>query len=125
MIIGALSLGVLETVAGLMPTVWAVGLLLVPTGVAMMAFATTANTTVQLSVSPAMRGRVMGLYMLVFLGGNPIGGPVSGWLAEHFTARAPLVAGGILCVIAALAGAAVLARRQGRPLAFRNKVRLA
>ncbi|MBP2340536.1 MFS family permease [Saccharothrix coeruleofusca] len=107
---GALVFGVLEVVSGLMPSLWVVGLSLIPLGIAMMTFTTTANATVQLAVAPAMRGRVMGLYMLVFLGGNPVGGPVMGWLAEHFTARAPLVFGGVVSVVAALVGGAVLAR---------------
>ncbi|AXX27827.1 MFS transporter [Actinosynnema pretiosum subsp. pretiosum] len=116
LVVGALAFGVLEIVAGLMPTLWLVGLVLIPVGVAMMTFTTTANATVQLSVTPAMRGRVMGLYMLVFLGGNPVGGPVMGWLADHFTARAPLVVGGAVSIVAALVGALVLARRGGMPL---------
>ncbi|NUT48805.1 MAG: MFS transporter [Saccharothrix sp.] len=116
LIVGALAFGVLEVVVGLMPTMWLSGLALIPVGVAMMTFTTTANATVQLAVSPAMRGRVMGLYMLVFLGGNPVGGPVMGWLAEHFTARAPLVVGGVVSVLAAVVGGIVLAKRGGLTL---------
>lgn len=113
LIVGALAFGALEIVAGLMPTMWLSGLALIPVGIAMMTFTTTANATVQLAVSPAMRGRVMGLYMLVFLGGNPLGGPVMGWLAEHFTARAPMVVGGVVSIVAAVVGGLVLARRGG------------
>lgn len=108
---GALVFGVLEAVAGLMPTLWTVGLALIPVGVSLMTFTTTANATVQLAVTPAMRGRVMGLYMLVFLGGNPVGGPVMGWLADRFTGRAPLVFGGLVSVLAVVLCALVLARR--------------
>jgi MFS family permease len=113
---GALVFGVLEIAAGLMPSILATGLALIPVGIAMMTFTTTANATVQLSVSPAMRGRVMGLYMLVFLGGNPIGGPMMGWLAEHFTGRAPMVVGGAVAVLTALIGWLVLLRRGGLTL---------
>ncbi|WP_158848473.1 MFS transporter [Saccharothrix deserti] len=116
LILGALAFGALEVVVGLMPTMWLSGLALIPTGIAMMTFTTTANATVQLAVSPAMRGRVMGLYMLVFLGGNPVGGPVMGWLAEHFTARSPLVVGGVVSILAAVVGGIVLARRGGLAL---------
>ncbi|MGM1064012.1 MFS transporter [Saccharothrix sp. Mg75] len=116
LIIGALAFGVLEIVVGVLPTMWLTGAALIPLGIAMMTFTTTANATVQLAVSPAMRGRVMGLYMLVFLGGNPVGGPVMGWLAEHFTARAPLVVGGVVSIVAAVVGGLVLARRNGRTL---------
>ncbi|WP_267935135.1 MFS transporter [Saccharothrix sp. S26] len=116
LIIGALAFGVLEIVAGIMPSIWLTCAALIPLGIAMMTFTTTANATVQLAVSPAMRGRVMGLYMLVFLGGNPVGGPVMGWLAEHFTARAPLVVGGAVSILAAVVGGVVLARRGGLKL---------
>ncbi|QFZ16494.1 MFS transporter [Saccharothrix syringae] len=117
LITGALAFGVLEVVVGLMPTMWLAGAALVPVGIAMMTFTTTANATVQLAVEPSMRGRVMGLYMLVFLGGNPVGGPVMGWLAEHFTARAPMVFGGVVSIVVALVGGVVLARRGGMTLA--------
>jgi MFS family permease len=112
LIIGALTFGVLEIVAGLMPSIWTVGAVLIPVGIAMMTFTTTANSTVQLSVAPAMRGRVMGIYMLVFLGGNPVGGPVMGWLAEHFSGRAPLIVGGVVSIVTALIGGFVLMRRR-------------
>ncbi|PRY46427.1 MFS transporter [Umezawaea tangerina] len=110
---GALAFGVLEVFAGLMPNLVTVGLMLIPVGIAMMTFTTTANATVQMSVAPAMRGRVMGLYMLVFLGGTPLGGPAMGWLAEQYTGRAPLVAGGVVSVVTALVGGAVLVRSGG------------
>ncbi|XVV04378.1 MFS transporter [Actinosynnema sp. CA-248983] len=125
LIIGALAFGALEIAAGLMPSLWLTGALLIPVGIAMMTFTTTANSTVQLAVTPAMRGRVMGLYMLVFLGGNPVGGPVMGWLAEHFTARAPLVVGGVVSIVAALVGGFVLARRGGLTLpSLRRRARV-
>ncbi len=124
LIIGALAFGVLEVVAGLMPTMWLTGAMLIPVGIAMMTFTTTANATVQLAVSPEMRGRVMGLYMLVFLGGTPVGGPVMGWLAEHFTARAPIVFGGAVSIVVAVVGGIVLARRGGITLpAYRLRLR--
>jgi MFS family permease len=113
LVVSALAFGALEAVAGLMPTLWTVGLVLIPTGIAAMTFMTTANSTVQLAVSPAMRGRVMGIYMLVFLGANPIGGPMTGWLAAHFTGRSPLVVGGMVTVLAGVVGGMVLAARGG------------
>jgi MFS family permease len=76
---------------------------------------------VQLSVDPTMRGRVMGLYMLLLLGGTPLGGPLLGLLAEHFGGRAPLVVGGIVTVLSVLVVGLVLARRQGIPELLRSK----
>ncbi len=108
-----LVFGALEVVTGLMPTYWLFLALLVPTGIAMMTITTAANATMQLGVSPEMRGRVMALYMLVFLGTNPVGAPAVGWLAEHFGARMSLVLGGLVSVLAALAVGAVAARGAG------------
>jgi MFS family permease len=97
----ALVFGALEAVAGLMPTYLTFALMLVPTGAAALTFTTAANSTVQLSVAPTMRGRVMALYMLLLLGGTPVGGPLIGWLAAEFGGRAPIVAGGVATVVAA------------------------
>jgi MFS family permease len=109
----ALAFGVLEVVAGLMPGYLAFGLALIPVGVALMTFMNTANGTVQLGTAPEMRGRVMSLYMLVFLGGNPIGGPLTGWLAAELGGRSPFVIGGIVATVSAAVCGVVLARRGG------------
>jgi MFS family permease len=71
-----------------------------------MTFNTSANTYMQLSVSPEVRGRVMGLYMLVFVGSAPIGSPLIGWLSEVFGPRSSLIIGGIVS-LAAVVGVAV------------------
>jgi MFS family permease len=101
LLIAAVLFGVFEVLAGLMPTYWSFLALLVPTGVALMTFTTTANATMQLSVAPEMRGRVMGLYMFVFLGTNPFGAPIVGWMAEQFGPRLSIVAGGLIATVAA------------------------
>jgi MFS family permease len=113
---GALVFGLLELVLAVMPTYLLFGLVLIPMGGAVITFITAANSTMQLSISAEMRGRVMGLYMLVFLGGNPIGGPMAGWLAEVFGGRAPFVAGGAISVLAAVVCGLVL-RRSGTKVA--------
>jgi MFS family permease len=103
MVVGsALVFGLCETAAGLMPTLVATGVLLVPTGLAALVFTTAANSSVQLSVEPSMRGRVMGLYFLLFLGSTPLGAPVLGLLGEHYGGRAPTVVGGACSVLAVL-----------------------
>lgn len=98
----AVVFGLLEAVAGLMPTFEALFLLLIPTGAAVLALATACNSTVQLGCSPEMRGRVMALYILVFLGGTPIGGPLVGLIVERFGPRSGLIFGGLVCSVAAL-----------------------
>jgi MFS family permease len=105
------AFGVLEVVAGLMPTYLTCGLALIPVGLAMATFMPTANSTVQLAVEPHLRGRVMGLYSLVFLGSNPVGAPLSGWVADQLGGRAPLVLGGALAAVSALVCGALLLRR--------------
>ncbi|PRW62968.1 MFS transporter [Actinopolyspora mortivallis] len=108
---GAAAFGVLEALASQMPTYRSFAVALVPVGIAVMTCTTAANATVQLSVDPAVRGRVMGLYMMLFLGGRPIGGLLSGWLAEIFDGRAPLLVGGLGVLSASALGAMVLLRR--------------
>lgn len=103
--------GVLLVVAGSMPTYLTAGLALVPVGLAALLFTTSANSAVQLSVDPSVRGRVMGIYMLLLLGGTPLGAPVLGVVAEHFGGRSPLIVGGVVTVLSVLAVAVVLARR--------------
>ncbi|WP_106402465.1 MFS transporter [Actinocorallia populi] len=100
-----LVFGVLEVLVGLMPTWPTFLLMLVPAGLLLMTFTTAANATVQLSVSPEMRGRVMALYMLVFMGTNPVCAPLVGWVAEAFGARSAIVLGGVVAI--ATAGAVI------------------
>ena len=102
--------GLLEIVSGLMPTMLLTGLMMIPVGIAMMTFNTTANATIQLAVEPEMRGRVMGIYMLVFLGGNPVGGPLMGWLGE-INGRAPIIIGGAVSMLVTITAWIILVRR--------------
>ncbi len=111
----SLAFGVLEVAAGLMPVFWSFLAMLVPTGMTLLMFTTAANSATQLSATEAVRGRVMGLYMLVFLGGAPLGSPLAGWVAEQFGARLSLVAGGVISAAAALAVGLALARIRGLP----------
>jgi MFS family permease len=123
LLITSLVFGVLEVVTALMPTFWSFLAMLVPTGLALLTFTTAANSTIQLGTTPAVRGRVMGLYMLVFLGGAPLGSPLVGWMAEQFGARVSLIAGGMISAMAAVVVALLLARsRRGAAFRMRSKV---
>ncbi|MEJ2861326.1 MFS transporter [Actinomycetospora flava] len=106
-VVAAVVFGVCEVAAGLMPSYPLVALLLVPTGAAQLLFTSAANAAVQLGVDEQVRGRVMGLWMVVLLGGTPVGGPALGWLAEELGGRAPLVLGGAASVVAAVVVAGV------------------
>jgi MFS family permease len=77
-------------------------------GAAAVSFAASVNSTLQLAVEPAMRGRVMALYSVVFLGTTPIGGPLSGWLAEAYDPRVALLLAASAGLVAAWAGHAWL-----------------
>jgi MFS family permease len=116
MLATAFGFGVLEVATGLMPVFWSFLVMLVPTGMAVLMFTTTANSTTQLATTPAVRGRVMGLYLLVFLGGTPLGSPLIGWAAEQFGARTGLIGGGIISAAAAVGVALLLARARGARL---------
>ncbi|GAA1976428.1 MFS transporter [Kitasatospora viridis] len=106
--------GGLELLSAAAPDTWAFAALLVPTGAAAFVFITSANTTTQLSAPDHIRGRVMGVYMLVYLGGVPIGAQLTGWLGQVCGPRWTLALGG--AVTAATAGiASVVLRRFPEP----------
>jgi len=79
--------------------------LLVPVGLCAMTAMTVANTMAQLTVDPAMRGRVMGLYMTIFIGGTPIGSPIVGWVGDTLGPRWTILVGtiGVGLALAAVA----------------------
>ncbi|HEX4428746.1 MAG TPA: MFS transporter [Frankiaceae bacterium] len=83
-------------------------------GAGSVGFLAIGNATLQLSASPMMRGRVMALWAVAFLGSTPIGGPIAGYVSQHFGGRAGLILGGISCLVAALGGWYVLRRAATR-----------
>ena len=95
-------------VASLAPNVYLFGALLVGCGLLTLLFLTGANTLVQLSSAPTLRGRVMSVYVLVLLGGQAIGGPAVGWSIDQFGARSSMFwCGGLTVLLATVAGAAM------------------
>ncbi|MET9255700.1 MFS transporter [Streptomyces sp. NPDC048182] len=117
LIAAALAFGLLEVVAALAPTLWLFALLMVPIGIVSMTMNVTANTSVQMATDPAMRGRVMSLYMMVFMGGSPIGAPIVGWVTDTYGARVGFAAGGTVSAVSAVVIGIVLARLGGLRLA--------
>jgi MFS family permease len=107
----AAGFSALLVVTGLTPWLIPFAGVLVVTGWLSVSFNTTANATVQLTTDPAVRGRVMSLYMLVFTGGTPIGSPIVGAITERWGAPVSLIVTGTICLLAT-AGCAVLAARQ-------------
>jgi MFS family permease len=110
MLAAAAAFGGLELVAATAPSLWLFSLLMVPIGMFGMTVNVTANTTVQMGTDPAMRGRVMALYMMVFMGGSPIGAPIAGWITDAYGVRAGLAVGGAIAAAAAVVIGLVLAR---------------
>ncbi len=108
--LAVLAFGTLEVLVGLAPTFELMALLLVPTGIAVLTFTTTANAIVQLGSAAQMRGRVMALYVLVFLGGTPVGAPLIGALAEALGPRSSIVLGGVVTAVSGVVAAFVMAR---------------
>jgi MFS family permease len=99
----ALVFGGFSTVAALMPTYWTFAIALIPVGLSALTLLTTANATVQMTVEPAMRGRVMALYMAIFMGTTPIGAPIVGWIGEAWGPRWTILFGGLVSIATAAA----------------------
>jgi len=76
-------------------------LVLVPAGAGMTLFQAGTNSSLQLRAKPEFRGRVLSIYVLLFNGTTPIGGPLIGWVAQQFGADAALAVGGVTAVVAA------------------------
>lgn len=99
-------------VAAIAPGYWFFAASLVVTGVAAITFNNTSNSLMQLSVEPAMRGRVMALRVAIALGGTPIGAPIVGWVATQYGPRWALGIGAAAGIAAALVAVCFLARRR-------------
>jgi len=124
LLVGSAALfGVAELLAAVAPTLTWQALALVPLGAASVTFASGVNSSLQLASDPMLRGRVMALFAIVFLGSTAIGAPLIGWLAEVAGPRSGLLAGAAAALIAAawaraeFAGQAHGARRLLHPVA--------
>ena len=83
---------------------------LVFVGFTSVSFLSIANSTLQLGTDPQMRGRVMALWAVAFMGSTPVGGPLVGWITNTVGGRVGLATGAAACVVAALIG--LVARRR-------------
>ncbi|MEK8227754.1 MFS transporter [Oerskovia sp. M15] len=91
----AISTGVMA----LMPSYTTFAIACIPVGFASLTMMTAANTTIQMTTDPVMRGRVMSLYMIVFLGATPVGAPIVGWIAEAYGPRWAIGIGSITALL--------------------------
>jgi MFS family permease len=103
----ALAFGVLALLAALMPSLALEIPVLALLGGSAVAFAASVNSSLQLAVEPEMRGRVMALYSVVFLGSTPIGGPLAGWLSQAYDPRVALLLAAVAGLSAAWAARAL------------------
>jgi MFS family permease len=114
LVAAATVFGIADLVTALAPTVPFAAMALVACGAGSVWFLSIGNSTLQLVAKPEMRGRVMALWSVAFLGSTPIGGPIVGWVAEHAGPRWALALGAFAALAAAGLGA--LALRGSRPV---------
>lgn len=110
----ALLFGATQTAAAFAPTRVVALALMVPLGAASIAFLALGNATLQLSSAPEMRGRVMALWAVAFLGSTPVGGPIIGWIGSH-DPRWALGVGGLATLACGLLAWRPLARLAPAP----------
>jgi MFS family permease len=84
---------------------------------------TTANALVQLSVDPAVRGRVMALYMAVFMGGTPLGAPIIGWIGDVAGARWTIGIGTVAVGLALVVVAVMVVRTENVIVSYQSQRR--
>jgi MFS family permease len=111
----AAMFGIVLLLASIAPTLPLELIALLIVGAASVSFLSRGNSTLQLAAAPQMRGRVMALWAVAFLGSTPIGGPIAGAVSEYFGARWGLVLGAVSCLIAAALGTWVLRRAADLP----------
>jgi len=97
---GTLLFAVAAAVSAFMPNYWAYAATLMFTGFAVVTMLTTANGYVQTTTDPALRGRVLALYMAILMGGTPIGAPIVGWVAAQFGPRVAILVGAVAALVA-------------------------
>ena len=101
-VLAGVAFAAVEIALGLMPSYLTFAMLTPLLGLSLLTMLNAANTTVQLSVAPVMRGRVMALYMMLVMGGTPLGAPAVGWVGATFGARWTLIGGGAMTLLGVL-----------------------
>jgi MFS family permease len=111
-ILSAGAFGVTLAIASVMPTYVSFAVSLILVGFTAITLMTTANGVVQTRTPPEMRGRVMALYLAIFMGGTPLGAPIVGFVANELGPRWALGVGAAAGVLAALVGLIYLVRER-------------
>ncbi|MDR6611727.1 MFS family permease [Leifsonia sp. 1010] len=115
---GAALFGLGCALAAVMPTYWLFAAALIVIGISSQTLMTTANGTVQMTTDPVLRGRVMAIYMAIFMGGTPVGAPIVGWVADTFGPRWAMGVGAASGFAAALVGVIYLVKYRGLRVRF-------
>jgi MFS family permease len=109
--------------AAMAPSYLLFALALVPVGLTALTALTTANAMVQISVDPAMRGRVMALYMAIFMGGTPLGAPLIGWIGDVWGPRWTIGIGTIAIAITLVVVSVWMARHENVQVTYESQRR--
>ncbi len=104
LIVAAGGFGVASVVSAGMPSYWSYAVVLIFVGFSTVTMLTTANGYVQTTTDPALRGRVLALYMAVVMGSTPIGAPIAGWITDIAGPRTAIMVGGIAGLLAMAVG---------------------
>jgi predicted MFS family arabinose efflux permease len=110
----AATFGVIEIASGLAPTYATYAATLPVLGLVTLLTLTASNASIQLGVDPLRRGRVMALYIMVLMGGTPLGSPILGWIGETLGPRWTLIGGGAATVIGVFVSVMLLRGRLRR-----------
>ena len=123
LLVALAGFAVATTLAAMAPSYATFAIALVPVGFSALTALTTANTLVQTRIDPIMRGRVMALYMAIFMGGTPIGAPLIGWLGEVAGARWTLLIGGIAVALSLVVAWRALTKEDDYQVRFQTTAR--
>ncbi len=120
LLVALVGFTVASGLASVAPSYELFALALIPTGLASLTALTTANAMVQTSVDAQMRGRVMALYMAIFMGGTPLGAPMIGWIGEVFGPRWTIGIGTIAVGLSLMAVSVLLAKRENVQVTYES-----
>ena len=114
LLVGCAVFGIFLAGAGQMDSIVPAMALLAVAGAGMIVYSAMSNSIIQLHTPAHLRGRVMALYLWVFLGTTPFGSPLAGWVEQNFGSRTTLAVAGLVALLTAAVGAALWARRRPR-----------
>jgi predicted MFS family arabinose efflux permease len=103
-IIGAFIMGILMLLLSISPSIAVAIPIAFLVGMASILYMNSTTASVQIEAQESLRGRVLALQAVLFIGTTPIGSPLLGWLADRVGARLPIVIGGVACLVAGVFG---------------------